>query len=104
MSLLWVPKEHVALTSAVLEGTWFDMSLLWVPKEHVALTSAVLESTLTECGPINGVLCTDNSSEFDDLHGQLLSTSTPHLRREPESESISSIVRGPIFCLQVRLL
>ena len=65
------------------------MSLIWVPKGHVALASAVLEGTLTECGPINRFLCVDNnsSSEFDDLHGQLLSTSTSHSRRESESES-----------------
>ena len=47
----------------------------------MGLASAVLEGTFTECGPINGFLCTGNSSEFEDLHGQLLSTSTPHPRR-----------------------
>ena len=31
----------------------FDRSLLWVPGEHVALASAVFEGTLTECGPTN---------------------------------------------------
>ena len=30
------------------------MSLLWVPRRHVALASPVLEKTLTECGSVNG--------------------------------------------------
>ena len=63
------------------------MSLLWVPRGHVALASAVLEGTLTEWGPIKGVLCTDNSSKFEDSHGQLLFMSTSHPRRRPEFES-----------------
>ena len=33
------------------------MSLLWVPRGHVALTSAVLEGTLTDCGPSNDSPC-----------------------------------------------
>ena len=61
------------------------MSLLWVPRGYVAFASAVLEGTLTECGSINGFLCTGNSIEFEDLHGQLLSMSTLHpRRRRPE--------------------
>ena len=35
------------------------MSLLWVPRGHVALASAVLEGTLIECGSNNGFVCTD---------------------------------------------
>ena len=31
------------------------MSLLLVPRGHVALASVVLEGTLAECGPIKGV-------------------------------------------------
>ena len=72
-------------TTATPQG--FDMALLWVPRGLVALASAVVEGTLTECGPINGVLYTGNSSDFEDLHGQLLFTSTPHPRRRPELES-----------------
>ena len=73
------------------------MSLLGVPTRHVALANAVLEDTLTECGPINGFLCTGNSSEFEDLHGKLLSTSTPHPRRRPEFES-------PEYCTRFNIL
>ena len=40
----------------------FDMLLLWVPRGHVVLASAVLDGILTEWGPIDGFLCTDNSS------------------------------------------
>ena len=75
------------------------MSLLWVPRGHVALVIAVLDGTLAECGPIDGVMCTGNnsSSEFEDLHGQLLSTSTPHPRRIPECES-------PEYCTRLNTL
>ena len=74
------------------------MSLLWVPRGYVALASAVLEGILTEFGPINGVfLCTGNSSEFEDLHGPLLSTSAPHPRRRPEFES-------PEYCTRFNIL
>ena len=52
-------------TTATPQG--FDMSLMWVPRGHVALASTVLEGILTECGPINGVLCSGNSSDFEDL-------------------------------------
>ena len=55
MSLLWVPRVWV--------------SRVWVPRGHVALASAVLGGTLTKCGLINGLLCSGNSSEFEDLHG-----------------------------------
>ena len=76
----------------------FDMSLLWVPRGHdVALASAILEGTLTESGPINGFLCTGNSSEYEKLHRQLLSTSTPHPRRRPESKS-------PEYCTRFSIL
>ena len=75
----------------------FDMSLLWVPRGHVALASAVLERPLTECGPTNGVLCTGNSSEVENYHGQLLSTSTSHPRRRPEYES-------PEYCTRFNIL
>ena len=44
------------------------MSLVWVPRGHVALASAVLEGTLTKCGPINDSC---NGKEFEDLHGEL---------------------------------
>ena len=73
------------------------MSLLWVPRGHVTLASTVLEGTLVECGPINGFLCTGNSSEFEDLHGQLLSTSTLHPRRRPEYKS-------PEYCTRFNIL
>ena len=73
------------------------MSLLWVPGEHVALASAVLEGTLTGCGPINGFLCIGNNSEFEDLDGQLLCTSTPHPRRRPEFEC-------PEYCTRFNIL
>ena len=75
----------------------FDMSLLWVPRGHVAPSSAVLEGTLTEYGPINGFLCTGNSSEFEDLHRQLLSTSTPHPQRRPDIEP-------PEYCTRFNIL
>ena len=81
-------------TTATPQG--FDMSLLWVPRRHEALASTVSEGTLTQCGPINGVLCTGNSSEFDDLHGEHLSTSTSYPRRGPESESLSYCTRSNI--------
>ena len=62
----------------------------------MTLASAVLEGTLAECGPISGFLGTDNTSEFDDLHGQLLSSSTPHPRRGPDSESPKYCTRSNI--------
>ena len=55
------------------------MSLLWVPRGHVALASAVVEGTLTQCGPSNDPC---NSCEFEDLHDQRLSTSMPILKEE----------------------
>ena len=86
-------------TTATPQG--FDTSQLWVPRGHVALASAVLEGILTECGPINGFLCTGNSSEFEDLHGQLLSTSTPHPRRRPELEPPECCTRFNILPLDL---
>ena len=73
------------------------MSLLWVSRGHVVLASVVLEGTLVQCGPINVFLCTGNGSEFEDLHGQLLSTSTTHLQRRPEFES-------PEYCTSFDIL
>ena len=46
-----------------------DVSLLWVPRGHVAVANnAVLKGTFAECGPIND-FC--NSKEFEDLYDQL---------------------------------
>ena len=39
----------------------------------MARASAVLGGTLTGCGPVESFLSTDNSSEFCDHNGQLLS-------------------------------
>ena len=57
------------------------MSLLWVPRGHMALAGTVSEGTLSKCGSINRLLCSGNGSEFEDLHGQLLPTSTLHPQR-----------------------
>ena len=53
----------------------------------MAVASTVSEGTLPECGLIDGVVCADNSSELDDLHDQLLSTSIPHPRKGLGSQS-----------------
>ena len=53
----------------------------------MALASAVSEGTLAVCEPTNGFLCTGNSSEPEDLHRQLLSTSMPRPQRGPAFDS-----------------
>ena len=59
------------------------MSLLWVPRGHVALASSVvLVGTFTECGPIYGFCVLVTVVSLTEL-----STSTPHPRRRPELES-----------------
>ena len=79
----------------------FDMSLLWVPRGHVALASAVLEGTLTECGSLDGVLCTGNSSEFENLHMVNFYPRPPHTCEGDRNLNPHSIVLGLIFCLQI---
>ena len=56
------------------------MSLLWVHRGHVALASAVLEGTRTDYGSMDSSC---KSSEFEDLRDHFLSTSTPHPQRGP---------------------
>ena len=61
------------------------MSLLWVTREYVALASAVLEGTFSEYGTIDDSL--EYSCAFEDLHYNIVSTSTLRPRKEPETES-----------------
>ena len=78
-----------------------DTSLLWVPRGHVALASAVLEGTLTECGPINGFLCVQIT--VVSLMISMVNFYPRHTRKGDRNLNPQSIVLGPFFHLQVRL-
>ena len=81
-----------------------DMSLLWVPRGHVALlASAVLEGTLPECGPINGFLGVQITVVSLMISMVNLYPHPRHTRKGDRNLNPESIVLGPIFHLQARL-
>ena len=74
--------------------------LLWVPRGHVALASAVLEGILTECGPINDSCVTVVNSKISMIN---IYPRSRHAREGDRNRNPHSIVLGPTFRLQVRL-
>ena len=78
------------------------MSMLWVPRGHVALASAVLEGTLTECGPINAFLCTVTVVSLR-ISMVNFYTRPRHTREGDRNLNPRSIVLGSIFCLHIWL-
>ena len=87
-------------TTVIPQGC--DMSLLWMSKKHVALASAVLEGTLTECRPINDFSC---NSTIRNL-GISMINFDPRPRHTHEGNrnlNTHCIARGPTFRLFVRL-
>ena len=75
------------------------MSLLWVPRGHVTLASAVLEGTLTECGPIKVFFCV--LVTVVSLRISMVNF-CPRPRRTREGDrnlNPQSIVPGSMFCL-----
>ena len=77
-----------------------DISLLWVPRGHVALARGVLEVTLTECGQLTGfcVLVTVTSLRTFTVN---FYPRPGHTREGDRNLNAQTIVLGSIFCLQI---
>ena len=79
-----------------------DISLLWVPRGHVALVSVVLEGTLAECRQINGfcVLLTVASLRISMVN---FYPRPRHTREGGRNLNPQSIALASIFCLPILL-